>query len=221
MRTEDLIVDLARRGHPVRALRPARVRFAAYAAIALALTAAGVLIKGPRADASVVMGETSFVASAALTLVMTIAAGWAATVSAVPGAAEAAMLRRVAIGAGGLWIVGIMWTLSKSGPPFEQLAQEPIYLACLAKVVLLALVPAAAILVMVRRAAPLHAGWTSGLAALGALGFGAAGAQWICPIDRPAHLLGWHVVPVIVLTALAATCGTFLLGKNPGTQAGD
>jgi hypothetical protein len=73
------------------------------------------------------------------------------------------------------------------------------------------LVPVVLIVVLVRRAAPLEFVWTSALSLLAGLALGAIGALFICPIDRAAHLLLWHVTPVVVLTVTGAIAGRALL----------
>ena len=80
--------------------------------------------------------------------------------------------------------------------------REPRSFACLAKVCLIAIVPAGVMLVLARRAAPLRPRRTAGWAALAGLAAGAVGAQVLCPIDVAAHLLIWHLAPVVALSLI-------------------
>jgi hypothetical protein len=60
---------------------------------------------------------------------------------------------------------------------------------------------------MLRGAAPLRHRWSAGLATLAALALAAAGTQFICPIDDPAHYLVGHFAPVAALAILGTLIG--------------
>jgi hypothetical protein len=203
VRTEDLIVDLARQGAAVSPVRSPAARFAAWAAVAASAVAAGVLIKGVRADLTEVAGQNAFVAMGVITLVTAVLAAIAALLSSVPGAPRAGAARVAAIVALTAWVVWIAASLVAAGPPLAQLFQEPPSVGCVMKVVLVGTVPVALLLVLARRAAPLEPHRTAGLAVLAGLASGALAAQGLCPIDAPAHLLAWHLGPVVSLAALA------------------
>jgi hypothetical protein len=57
---------------------------------------------------------------------------------------------------------------------------------------------------MQRRGAALQPAWSAGLAALAALAVSSVGVQFHCPISLPAHVLLWHLGPVIAGSAIAA-----------------
>jgi hypothetical protein len=74
----------------------------------------------------------------------------------------------------------------------------------MARVVGISVLPAAALLAMVRRGAPLNPTRSAWLSALASLALAAAAVQFICPIDDPAHHLESHLLPVVVFTVIAA-----------------
>ncbi len=143
-----------------------------------------------------------------------LGAAGAALTLAVPGRERGAATRWLPVAALALWTGILLQALFAAGGPWAQLTAEPAYLACLFKSVLVGAVPAIAMLAMVRQAAPIRLGWTAGLGALAAFGIGAAAAQVLCPIDRPAHLILWHLLPVVGLSGLAALGARRLLGWN-------
>ena len=203
MKTEDLIVELARKGTPVSLVRPPWQRFAVWSAVAAAAVATAVVIRGARADLSQVSGESTFLAIAVLTLATALFAAVAALQSSIPGARGTGAAGAASLVALGGWAMLIGLPLIETAEPFDHLVREPRSLACLAKVSLIGAVPAGWLLVLARRAAPLQPRLTAGLAALAGLAAGAVGAQVLCPFDTAAHLLTWHLAPVVVLTLVA------------------
>ena len=68
MRTDELIVQLARAAGPVRPLPGPSVRLARWTAAAVPMTALGVIVIGPRADVLTAIHQPTFVGLAAATL---------------------------------------------------------------------------------------------------------------------------------------------------------
>ena len=203
MKTEDLIVDLARKGTAVAVVRPPWQRFAIWSAVAAAAVATALLIRGARADIGQVSGEGTFLAMAVLTIATALFAAVAALLPSVPGARGTGAAGAASLVALGGWAVLLGVPSVESGEPLDHLVREPRSLACLAKVVLIGIVPVGVMLVLARRAAPLRPRRTAGWAALAGLAAGAVGAQVLCPIDLAAHLLTWHFAPVVAVSLVA------------------
>ena len=209
MRTDDLIVALAADAVPVEPLEPIAVRLLRWLAGAAVAVGAMVAIVGLRPGLAELVSRGAWLSE---TIVVVGAMGLAAVAmqaSAVPGAAGARVWRVSAIGALAAWGVVLVWRLlSTSAAPIPALIGEPVHLGCALRIVIAAVIPGAIAWRQLRRAAPLHPGWTSALAALAALAAGAIAAALVCPLDRPAHGLIWHALPVVTLVGAAALIAT-------------
>jgi len=83
--------------------------------------------------------------------------------------------------------------------------------SCLWKTWGIGIGPAAVLVWLAARAAPLDWRWTGGLAAFSALAFGVLGTELICPVTTPGHLFSWHFLPVSLTSAavfLVVACWT-------------
>jgi hypothetical protein len=212
MRTDELIVDLARRGDAVTPLRPPVVRFAWWAIAATGILAIAVAWRGPREDLAAVLSQPRYAATGLATLATAWIAAAAAFVMSVPGAARSRMVRVGPLVAAACWMGLAGAGLMTGASTWRALAHEPIVLACVLKTLVFASVPGVVLVALLRRAAPLEGAWTLALAALGALALGAVGTQIYCPIDESAHMIAGHVVPVLVLASATAVFGRRVLG---------
>ena len=216
MRTEDLIVRLAGSVTPVRPLPPPMRRFWRWTLVTLAATAAGVAVFGARPDAARVLSRPAFLAPLALTLLTAWLSARAAFVLSVPGGERSAADRWTPMAAGAAWASWLAIAVVLRGSPLARIAGSfPLHWGCVIQISLLAVAPGALLFVMLRRAAPLRARWSAGLAGLAAAALGAAGTQWICPLDNPAHLLTNHFMTM----GLVAAAGTLLPVAAPGLLA--
>lgn len=207
MRTEELIVQLARSAGPVEPLAPAMTRMVRWTAGAVLLVSLGVVIVGTRADAATVITQSSFALIVLLTMATALLSAAAALVLSIPGAERSRIQRWLPIIAGAAWAAWLGAALIAGGAAGSRLLAMPVHVACILQITALGLLPALVLMGMIRRAAPLEAGWNAGLAALAALALGAVGTQFICPIDDPAHLLVGHFMPVALVGAAAAWLG--------------
>ncbi len=187
-----LVGDLA----PVRRLRGATVRAAAWAALATGYVALGTCVLGPRPDLARVLRVPAYLAEAGALIAVAAAAAIAAFQRAVPGA-ERPLARGLACGALIAWIgaVALRWSGMQWAPGWT----------CVARLIALGGAPAIASIVMIRRAAPLERAWTTGLAILAAAALAMLGTQAVCARDAADHVLVWHVVPVVIAVAIAVT----------------
>lgn len=209
MRTDEIIIQLARAARPVQPLPRPSMRLAQWTAAALPLAALGVFVVGPRADIVTSLQEPNYVVLACVTLLTALLSAAGAFTLSVPGAERCALQRSVPLLTGTIWAVVLIVLLSAGGDSLRRILALPIHLACILEIVAFGLLPGWALFTMVRRAAPLQPTWTAGLSALAAVALGALGVQIVCPIDDPAHHLAGHFMPTVVL----AMCGT-LAGRQ-------
>ena len=210
MRTDDLIAGLARQAGPVRPLAPPWVRQAWWLVGAIASPLAAIAILGPRHDLGAVTGQPWFVWTMSLVICLATCAAGAALVLAIPGAAGVGALRGVSLASFGLWSATLVTSIGRGGQGFAAVSDWPV---CFSIVSAVSLVPAVWLLVLLRRAAPLHYGWTGSLALAAAAAVGATAIQVICPQNDPAHALLGHFGPVLVAGGLGALAGRRLVTR--------
>jgi len=204
VRTDDLIVELARTASPVTPLAPPFVRFVRWAAVMFVVAAVGVFVLGPRPDIADALGQPAYIARLLATLLTALLAAIAAFVLSVPGAERTKAQRIVPFVAVCAWAALLGTLLIAGGDPVARVIAFPVNWPCPYKILGFSLVPGFALFALLRRAAPLEPMWSASLAALAATAFGAVATQLICPVDDPAHQIVGHVLPVIVL-AMAGT----------------
>ena len=199
MRTEELIVQLARAAGPVRPLARPSVRMARWAAAALPFAALCVIAIGARVDLPTALHQPTFTVLAAVTLLTGLAAAASSLALGVPGSDRSPLLRVLPLLLGATWTVALLVLVFKGGNPVRRMLALPIHLTCVIEIAGIGLVPSWALFAMLRRAAPLRLAWSAALATLAGVGLGAAVTQFICPLDDPAHQLVGHVLPAATL----------------------
>ena len=207
MRTDELIVQLARAAGPVRPLPGPSVRLARWTAAAVPMTALGVIVIGPRVDVLTAIYQPTFVGLAVATLGTALLSAAGAFVLSVPGAERSPLQRVVPLVAGGVWALVLVVLLTTGGDPVRRVLALPFHWACLIEIAGLSIVPGWALFAMLRRAAPLRRAWSAALATLAAVALAAVATQFICPVDDPAHQLVGHVLPVAFLSVWGAIVG--------------
>ena len=204
MKTDDLIVELAKQAGPVQPLPPPSARLARWTGGALLATAASVLVIGARVDLVPQLRDEAFLGIAAVTLLTALLAAFCALVLSIPGAERSPAQRALPFVAAAIWMVSLIVFLRADGDSMGRLLALPIHPLCIFEIAALGVIPGWTLFTMLRRAAPLKPGWTAALATLAAVSVGAAGTQLLCPIDDPAHHLVGHVMPVALLTGWGA-----------------
>lgn len=207
MTTEDLIIRLASSAGPVQPLAPPARRFGYWTAAATAVTAAGVALIGSRPDSWTMVHQTEFLAVAAVTMATALISAGTALVLSVPGAERSPVQRWAPIAACGAWTALLTVSILSGGSAIDRIVALPFHTGCAIQIAALALVPGWMLFVMLRRAAPLRRHWSGGLATLAAVALAAAGTQFLCPLDDPAHLLVGHFAPVAALALAGALIG--------------
>jgi len=215
MKTDDLIADLASRATPVRPLPAPGLRALAWLALAIASAAAGVLVFRTRPGLALLVTSQDFLLTAAFALATAGLSAVAAFVLAVPGAERSALVRGLPVAIMGMWtLTAVMTVLEES----HGLTGVSHWYVCAIRVAAIGLVPGIALVVMLRRAAPLRLEWTGALALAGAAAAGALAIQFICPIADGGHALVGHLGPVLVLAAVGSIAATRLLVPNSRTR---
>ena len=207
MRTDELIVQLARAAGPVRPLPGPSVRLARWTAAAVSMTALGVIVIGPRADVLTAIYQPTFVALAVATLGTALLSAAGAFVLSVPGIERSPLQRAVPLLAGGVWALVLVVLLTTGGNPVQRILALPFHWACVIEIVGLSIVPSWVLFVMLRRAAPLRRAWSAAFATLAAVALAAVATQVICPLDDPAHQLVGHLLPVALLSLSGTIVG--------------
>ena len=207
MKTDDLIVDLARQATPVTPLASPAVRLGRWGAKMVVFAGAAVSALGPRQDLFDALRQPVYAARLMTTLSTAILAAAAAFVLSVPGAERSRVQRVLPWVALGGWAVLLAALLVSGGDPVARVLAFPVNWPCGYKILGFSLISGTALFVALRRAAPLERLWTASVAALAATAFGAVATQFVCPVDDPAHQLVGHVLPVIVLAAIGTAIG--------------
>jgi hypothetical protein len=214
MDTDELIERLAADLKPVRPLRPPWVRTALWTAIALPYVAAVVWGKLTMVDPVQAANDTRFMIEQAATFATAFTAAIAAFRSAVPGFDRRILLLPVA--PLGLWLAsvgqGCIQDWLRLGA--DGLTIRPDW-DCLPMAAIIGIVPAAAIIVMLRRAAPLYPRLTLALAALAVASIANFGLQFAHVRDASIMVLVWHMGAAAVLAALGGWLGRRVLGWQP------
>ncbi len=91
-------------------------------------------------------------------------------------------------------------------------------IGCALQTCVLAALPWMALWWAVRRGAPMRGAAAGASTGAAALLFAFALMRIKCPIDEPLHLVTWHLMPVLVLTALSALAGAAWLRFRPRGQ---
>lgn len=211
MRTEDLIADLASRAAPVRPLPSPGVRALGWLGVAFVFGAAGLVVFGNRPGLDSLVAQPYFLWTAILALATAVFAVIGALVMAIPGAERSPLLRGATVAIVGLWAVTLATMIVRADHGFASVSDWYI---CFMRVVAIGLVPAVAVIAMLRRAAALRPGWTGALAMAAAAAAGALAIQFICPLDDAAHALIGHFGPVVTAGAFGALSAGPLLSTR-------
>jgi hypothetical protein len=213
MDTDELITRLTADLKPVRPLRPPWARAALWLALALPCVAAVVWGK-LSVDTSLITSDARFMIEEAATLATAVTAAIAAFASAVPGLDRRFLLLPLAPLS--LWLAsvghGCVQDWIQLGA--DGLAIRPDW-DCLRMATMIGVLPAAAIVVMLRRAPPLRPRSTLALAALAVASLANFGLQFAHVRDASIMVLTWHLGAAAVFSALGGWLGERILGWQP------
>lgn len=206
MSHESLIARLASEASPVIPLKAPYVRASRWILIAIGVVAVAVMIKGLRHNWAAASCDPWFVVTTMLVLATGVSAAIVAMALSVPGIVQRAWTRWLPVGIllswGAVLLVDIALTWGSVRPAGWGTS-------CMWKTWGIGIGPAAVLVWLAARAAPLDWRWTGGLAALSALAFGVLGTELICPVTTPSHLFTWHFLPVALTSAAAFSIAAF------------
>jgi hypothetical protein len=219
METERLIQTLVATAAPVRPLPHPWFRSVLWLAIAIPYMALIVYVMSPRADLLVKLFDTRYLIEQFAALATGISAAIAAFATTIPGYSRKVLLLPappLAVWLGSLG-QGCISTLLQFGPSGLTLQSDWF---CLPAIMLIGAIPAVAMVVMLRRGAPLIPCTTITLGALAAAGLGNFGLRLFHPQDASLMVLIWQFGSVFILTAVSGCMGRFVLNWRSVIVAG-
>jgi hypothetical protein len=208
--TDKLIQLLAAGARPVRPLASPWTRTVLWLAIAIPYMALVVVVISPRADLLAKLTEARFLIEQLAALTTGGAAAIAAFASTIPGYDRKVLLLpalplAVWLGSLGEGCLKIFLRYGWAG-----LSLQPDWL-CLPAIMLVGALPAVAMVIMLRRGAPLFPYLSAGFGALAAAGLGNFGLRLFHPQDASLMLLVWQFGSVFILTMLGCCAGRSIL----------
>jgi len=201
VRTEELVGSLAGDVTPVRRLLWPWVRLLVWLAFSLPWIAFIVWYRGPRADIALKIGEGGWLFEQSLALTTALAAGLAALCASIPG--RPVWERVLPLLPLGLWIAIVVGGSVRSvmaGGAWSPLLE--VDWICLPNIASLAVVPAIAMIALIRRGAPVSPYTTIGYAALAATALAEFGLRFFHAQDASLMVLVWQMGSVALLTAI-------------------
>jgi hypothetical protein len=216
--TDQMIQGLARAVRPARPLPGPHIRAAVWLVISLSYITAILILMPAGHNILAQLPNPSFAIEQGATLCTGVAAAIAAFITIIPGRAArwaALPLLPLTIWLGSL-APACMREFSHIG---LQAFWMPHSLWCVPAMVVFGTVPAIAMVVMIRRGAPLTPHLTAALAGLAAAGIGNLGVRLVHPEDVSVMLIVWHIGGVMGLSAIAASAGRLLLNWRSITAA--
>jgi hypothetical protein len=215
METDELIRRLAADAGTVRRLHAPWLRGLLWLGLALPYVGAVVWWHLAQPIAPQVLADGRFIVEQAATLATALTAAIAAFGSVVPAFDRRALL--LPLGPLAVWLVSVGHGCVED---WLQLGAGGLALRadwdCLPAALLIGIVPAAAMLVMLRRGAPLYPRVTLGLGALAVSAVSNLGMQVFHAHDVSIMLLVWHLGGAAVLALLAGALGDRILRWRHG-----
>lgn len=208
MQTDDLIARLAAEARPVRRLHSPAARSLIWLAAALPYATAIVLLHG---EVPVAGNGTRFLLEQTATFATAITSVFAAFASSVPGYDRRILL--LPLPPAILWLATVGYGCAldwiQYGP--EGLIIRPDW-DCLQPAALIGILPAAILVLMLRRGAPLQPRVTLAFAGLATAALANLVLQFFHARDASIMVLTWHLGGAAVLAILGAAFGGQLLG---------
>jgi hypothetical protein len=196
-----VIDELVRDARPVRRLWHPTVRLSAWLGVLVATTAL-VAIAGVRPGVAERLVSPLFLGELVCFGAATVAAARIAIRSAVPGLEDglgrAFLVPSIVAGA----VLSLGQTQLGIGVPPANFVAAGV--PCALSTMIIAVVPAWAIVWAVGRGAPFRPAWAGAIGGLAASMWAYVLMQVRCRLDETAHVVVWHGVPVVIVAAAAA-----------------
>lgn len=203
MKTDTLIHNLSLQCRPIRPVGHPVKRFLIWAGFSILLLIAGVLLVGP--EQSVVLREpltNTFFFPAVVMLCVSLLFTLSAFVLSIPDE-EVSKFSAVPIFVLIFWFALMTYMFAS-----VDLNDSRPGIICVLRIIGLAAAPGALLFYMLKKAAPMRTGLVGLFAALGALGFGEIGVQFLChKALLETHVIVWHLIPVSVLALVGILIG--------------
>ncbi len=208
--TEGLIRRLAQNVEPVRPLPNPWIRTAVWLGVSVPYLVVVMIIMTPQQHLSAMVSDPRFVIEQISALSAGLAAAVAAFATIIPGYRRRLLL--VPLLPFVVWFTslgqGCLQDLARHGVQASLLPHDPL---CFLFIVLFGAVPGIAMVVMLRRGAPLTPRLTAAIAGLAAAGIGNFALRLVHPEDVSVMMLVWHVGGVFILSVLAGGAGHYVL----------
>jgi hypothetical protein len=207
---QEVIDGLVADAQPVRRVWSPGVRLGVWVVLG-ATVAVGAAYAGLRPDLGRRLGDVMFLLEVGSLLAAAVLLAGISFAAAVPGREPSrrrfvlAMLLAV-----GLWMVPLRYP-TEAGQPLGEFFR--LAFACERRTVVLAVLPLGALLVALRRGAPLAGAVAGCLAGAAAFLLASANMRLICPADSRFHLMVGHVLPVILGIGVATVIGAIWLRR--------
>jgi len=209
-RHRELIERLVEDARPVAPLWSPAVRLALWLGLATVIFMLTVHA-GLRRDLGARLGDPLFCLELVTLLTGAVALAALAFRAAVPGREPGR--REVGVAAGLVALAAVLWLRlpMRTEMPISEFVH--VGSGCMARTVLLAAAPWAALLVALRRGAPLAPVTAALLAAGAAFVMAFAVMRLVCNLDELLHILVWHAGPILGGMAVSALIGVAWLSR--------
>lgn len=208
--TRELITELTGQLRPVRRLWRPSARLALIGLLLLAVLVVSGLALGVRADLATKLSGDRLVIELASVIALAAACVVMALLIAIPGREPA---RPLAIGTVVIAVLGLAISFAVL-PEGDTTGFVAMGWPCALRTVVVAVVPWIVLVVAVRRGATLFPALAGMLTGTASLLFASVSARMACPVDSAAHLLVWHLVPVLVGVLASMLLGTLCLSDR-------
>lgn len=213
----ELIETLAADLRPVESPGSVAVGVAAWLGLAVVYSVAIILAAGPLRPGALgnLVEYPAFAGETLLAAAAIVALGYAAARSAVPGEPRGRL--RLALAPLIAWIAVYLVGLWYPAHPVSTLGARP---HCIWQTVAFSLPTLGVMLWLARRQYPLWPRMTGVLAGAAAAAIPAAIMQFAC-MYVPAHILAYHIFPILVTAAIGAVIGPVALSRRTPVTARD
>ncbi len=218
MDTEALIRRLSENAKPTQPLANPWLRALVWLAISIPYVVAVIAFFSPRADLATKVIEARFLIEQSAALATALTAAIAAFASTIPGYDKKYLVLPVVPLAAWLASLGIGCFIDLSHSGFHLTVLHADWI-CLPGIVLVGAVPGIAIVMMLRRGAPLSPASSTMLGGLAAAALGDFGLRFFHPEDTGLLVLIWQFGSVFLLSVLAAWIGRHVLNWKSKIQA--
>ncbi|MBV9080749.1 MAG: DUF1109 domain-containing protein [Elusimicrobia bacterium] len=211
---DDLVQDLS----PVRRLPSFGTRAAMWLAGAAMVVGLVLNVTGIRVDVTENLSHPYYSAETALVVLIAIVCALDALRESVPG--QRAYPRWAAVAAFAAWMVLSVGRLFSAVANDGVSALIPdVHLACAVITLSASALAAVPLFLLLKRAAPMDPGWCGALLGLSSSGVATIAVQLYCVHRTPAHIMVWHVLPVIAAVLAGTFVGRKWLSPFPGKRA--